>query len=436
VSDFGQATHEEEHRFLEIAGFKTNNKFNKYCKDLAEVFAFREHWYKNRQKLPYEIDGIVVQINNNDLFKKLGVVGKAPRAAIAYKFPLKQTTTIVEDIQVQVGRTGALTPVAVLTPVEVGGVLISRATLHNDDEIRRLGLKIGDSVVVGRAGDVIPDIIKVLPELRTGREKDFHMPKSCPMCGGAVLKKAGEVASRCANRDCFAVRERSLGHFVSRAAFNIDGLGPKIINHLLDVGLIRDAADIFDLKEGDLVPLERFAEKSAKNLVESVQSKKIISLPRFIYALGIRNVGEQTARALADNFGDFEKIKTAPLENLQTVMDIGPVVAESIYDWFANKKNLNLIDKFFAAGIEIESYQKPKGKLAGTTFVITGTLESMSRQEAKDRIRELGGAAAESVSKNTDYVVAGANPGSKKAMAQKLGVKILDEEEFKKIIKL
>lgn len=434
ATDFGQTNHHEEHVFLEAAGFKTNNKFSRYCKTLDEVFAFHEHWYKNREKLPYEIDGIVVTINDNAIYKKLGVVGKAPRGAIAYKFPLKQTTTIVEDVLVQVGRTGALTPVAVLKPVEVGGVMISRATLHNEDEIKRLGLKIGDTVVVGRAGDVIPDIMKVLPELRAGEEKNFHMPKFCPICGGPVTKKDSEAVWRCVNPDCFAIQERNLGHFVSRAAFNIDGLGPKIVEHLIDEGLIRDAADIFQLKEGDLVPLERFAEKSAKNLVEAIRSKKTVTLPRFIYALGIRNTGEQTARALADKFLNFKEISEASLEDLQAVPDIGPVVAESIHKWFAAVKNRELVEKLFDAGVEIEPYEKTGGRFEGMTFVVTGTLEAMSRQEAKDRIRELGGVAVESVSKNTDYVVVGANPGSKSDKAHKLGVKILDEKGFLKLL--
>jgi DNA ligase (NAD+) len=434
ISDHGQKTHAQEHKFLEIAGFKTNNKFSKYCKTIGDVFEFHEYWYKNRQNLPYEIDGIVVVINDDAIFNKLGVVGKAPRGAIAYKFPLKQATTIVEDILVQVGRTGALTPVAVLKPVEVGGVMISRATLHNEDEIRRLGLKVGDTVVVGRAGDVIPDIMKVLPELRTGKERDFEMPKTCPICGGKITKKEGEVVARCANLECFAIQEKNLDHFVSRAAFNIDGLGPKIIEHLLDVGLIRDAADIFQLKEGDLVPLERFAEKSAKNLVEAINSKKKITLPRFIYALGIRNVGEQTSRALSDNFGRWQKIVAASLEELQSVADIGPVVAESIYRWVVSRKNIKLTDKLFDAGVVIDPYQRTDGKLAGKVFVVTGTLETLSRQEAKDRIRDLGGAAVESVSKNTDYLVAGANPGSKYAKAEKLGVKIVGEKDFLKFI--
>jgi len=434
ASDYGQITHEQEHKFLEIAGLKTNNKFSKHCATLADVFSIHEYWYKNRTKLPYEIDGIVVTINDNAIFKKLGVVGKAPRGAVAYKFPLKQATTIVEDILVQVGRTGALTPVAVLKPVEVSGVMISRATLHNEDEIKRLGLKIGDTVVVGRAGDVIPDILKVLPELRTGREKNFKMPKTCPICGGSVAKKEGEVVWRCANLECFAIQKRQFSHFVSRQAFDIVGLGPKIVERLIDEGLARDPADIFWLKEGDLAPLERFGEKSAQNLIEAIQAKKWITLPRFIYALGIRNVGEQTARALADRFGDFEKVKNASLEDLQAVLDIGPVVAQSVHEWFVKPKNSKLVEKLFDAGVKIESYVKTSaGQLSGKTFVITGILESMSRQQAKDIIRVLGGMTSESVSKNTDYVVVGANPGSKLAKAQKLGVKVLTEKEFQNL---
>jgi DNA ligase (NAD+) len=435
VSDLGQATHQDEHMFLDAAGFKTNNRFSKYCKDIDEVFTFHEYWYKNRQKLPYEIDGIVVTINNSAIFKKLGVVGKAPRGAIAYKFPLKQATTIVDDIQVQVGRTGALTPVAILKPVQVAGVMISRATLHNEDEIRRLGLKIGDTVVVGRAGDVIPDILKVLPELRTGQEREFKMPKTCPICGGRVIKKEGEVVWRCANLDCFAIQERYIAHFVSRGAFDIVGLGPKIIEHLIDVGLIRDAADLFMLKVGDVEPLERFAEKSAANLIASINAKKKISLPRFIYALGIRNVGEGTARALADKFADFEKMRKAELEVLRSVEDIGPVVAESINTWFGNPKNEKFLEKLFAAGIKIGPYKKlASAKLAGVSFVLTGTMSGMSRELAKERIRDLGGSASESVSKNTDYVVAGDNPGSKEKKAKTLGVKIIGEKEFLKMI--
>ncbi|HOX29849.1 MAG TPA: NAD-dependent DNA ligase LigA [Candidatus Paceibacterota bacterium] len=435
VSDLGQATHYEEHRILEILGFKTNNKYSKYCRNLDEVFNFHGYWYKNREKLPYEIDGIVVRINSNAIFKKLGTVGKAPRGAIAYKFPLKQTTTVVEDILVQVGRTGALTPVAVLKPVEVGGVVITRATLHNEDEIKRLGLMIGDTVVVGRAGDVIPDIIKVLPELRSNDAKKFLMPRSCPVCGAKVAKPDGEVVWRCLNPECFAVQERYFSYFFSDKGFDVQGLGPKIIEKLMEEGLMRDPADLFLLKEGDLAPLQRFAEKSAKKLVESVQAKKIITLPRFLNALGIRQVGEETSLALARRFGGITEIKKASLEELQNVEDIGPKVAESIYGWFREKKNLTFIAKLQEIGIRIEAAKIARNpKIGGKAFVFTGSLASLERQKAKESVRARGGSVSESVSKKTDYVVAGENPGSKYDKAKKLGVKTIDEKEFLKLL--
>ena len=434
ITDFGQKTHQEAHKILKALGFKTNNKYNKYCKNLTEVFEYHDFWQKNRGKLPFEIDGVVVTINRNEIFEKLGVVGKAPRGAIAFKFPLKQSETIVEDIKIQVGRTGSLTPVAILKPVEVGGVTISRATLHNEDEIKRLGVKIGDTVIVGRAGDVIPDIIKVLPELRTGKEKEFKMPKKCPVCGTKIIRPEGEVVSRCPNPKCPAKQRRYFYFFVN--AFNIIGLGPKIVDRLLDEGLISDAADLFLLKEGDLLPLERFAEKSAQNLVQAIQSKKRISLPNFIYALGIRNVGEETAQDLAEYFGSIEKLKKASLEELQKVMDIGPVVARSIYDWFREKKNLEFLEKIKKVGVEVFEEKKPKRQpLGGKTFVLTGALETMSREAAKEKIRLLGGEISESVSKKTDYVVVGKEPGSKLERAKKLGVKTINEPEFLKLIR-
>jgi DNA ligase (NAD+) len=435
ISDLGQKTHEEKHKILHALGFKTNNKYSKYCKNLNEVFDFHDFWYKNREKLPYEIDGVVVQINNIEIFEKLGVVGKAPRAAIAYKFPLKQSETIVEDIKIQVGRTGALTPVAYLKPVEVGGVTITRATLHNEDEIKRLGVKIGDTVIVGRAGDVIPDVIQVLPELRTGKEKEFHFPKSCPVCGTKLVKPVGEAIWRCPNPKCPAKQRRYFYFFVN--AFDIVGLGPKIIDRLLDEALISDPADLFLLKEGDILPLERFAEKSAKNLISAIQSKKKIILPRFIYALGIRNVGEETAQDLAEYFGSIEKLEKASLEELQKIMDVGLVVARSIYEFFQEKRNLKFIEKLKKAGVKIQypiskiQYLKLKGK----TFVLTGGLETMTREEAKEKIRLLGGEISETVSKKTDYVIVGKEPGSKFDQANQLGIKMLNEQEFLKLLK-
>ena len=320
--DLGQKTHEDKHKILKDLGFKTN-KHNKYCKSLNEVLHFREYWKKEREKLDYEIDGVVVLVNNNEIFEKLGVVGKAPRAGIAYKFPQAEATTQVLDIKVQVGRTGAMTPVAVLEPVQVTGITITRATLHNEDEIKRLGLKIGDTVIVGRAGDVIPDIIKVLPELRTGKEKNFKMPAHCPSCGTKLEKLETEVLLRCPNPKCFAKQRRNFYHFVSRTAFNIDGLGPKIIDRLFDEGLVNDPSDLFDLKEEDVKVLERFAEKSAENLIKSIKEKTEVTLARFIYALGIRNVGEETAIDLAKYFGTIKKVAEAKLEDFESILDIG-----------------------------------------------------------------------------------------------------------------
>ncbi len=435
LTDFGQVTHEDKHKILKDLGFKTN-KHNKYCKSLKEVLEFREYWIKERKKLDYEIDGVVVIINNNEIFEKLGVVGKAPRGAIAYKFPQAQSTTKVLDIKIQVGRTGAMTPVAVLEPVQVTGITITRATLHNEDEIKRLGIKIGDTVIVGRAGDVIPDIIKVLPELRTGHEKNFKMPANCPSCGAKLEKSETEVLLRCPNSKCIAKQRRNFYHFVSRTAFNIDGLGPKIIDRLFDEGLVNDPSDLFDLKESDVKSLERFAEKSAENLIKSIQDKKEITLAKFIYALGIRNAGEETAIDLAKHFGSLKKIREAQLEDFDSIKDVGPVVSKSIYEWFQDKSNLKFIDKLEnKIKIESEKSSQSSEKLSGKSFVITGSLESMSRDEAKAKIRELGGDVSESVSLKTGYVVVGSEPGSKADKAKKLGVKTLDEQEFLKLIK-
>ena len=448
LNNFGQQTHEEKHKILKALGFKTN-KNNKYCKSLNEVLHFREYWIEKREKLDYEIDGVVVIVNNDEIFEKLGVVGKAPRAAIAYKFPQAEATTKVLDVKVQVGRTGAITPVAVLESVQVTGITISRATLHNEDEIKRLGLKIGDTVIVGRAGDVIPDIIKVLPELRTGHERNFKMPEICPSCGTKLVKGEGEVPRspkatgtpvkrlgallRCPNQKCFARQRRNFYHFVSRTAFNMDGLGPKIIDRLLDEGLVQTPADLFDLKEGDILPLERFAEKSAENLIKSIQEKREIALSKFIYALGIRNVGEETAIDLAKYFGSIKKIRMANLEDFDKISDIGPVVSKSIYQWFQNKDNLNFLDKL-EKQVKIESQKVKSQKLKGLSFVLTGSLESMSRDEAKAKIRDLGGDISESVSKNTNYVIVGSDSGSKADKAKELGIKRINEQEFLKLI--
>jgi DNA ligase (NAD+) len=418
ITDLGQETHEQEHKIIQALGFKTNNKYSKYCKTLEEVIEFRKYWLRHREKLPYEIDGVVVQINNNKIFQKLGVVGKAPRGAIAFKFPLKQATTILKDVVFQVGRTGAVTPVAILEPAEVGGVKITRATLHNEDQIKKLGVKIGDTVVVGRAGDVIPEVVQALPELRTGKEKDIIFPKTCPVCGQKLEKPSGEAIWRCKNLKCPAKERRHFYHFVR--SFDIVGLGPKVIDRLLDEELIQDPADLFTLKEGDLVTLERFAEKSAKNLVEAIQSRKKIELWRFIFALGIRNVGEKTAQDLARYFGNLKKLMGAPLGELEAIPDVGPIVAESIYKFFRDQKNLKFIEKLKKVGVEIiEEKKRKREPLKGLVFVFTGTLESMTRDEAKRKVVELGGEVASSVSKRVNIVVVGKKPGSKLEKAKK-----------------
>jgi len=435
ISGAQTKTHAERHNELKKLGFKTNTH-NEYCKNLEEVFHFYEHVQKIREKLAYEIDGVVVIINNNALFEKLGVVGKTPRGAIAFKFAQSQATTIIEDIKIQVGRTGAMTPVAVLKPVQISGITITRATLHNEDEIRRLDVKIGDTVIVGRAGDVIPDIIKVLPELRTGKEKAFKMPAHCPSCGTKLERSETEALWRCPNVKCFARSRRSFYHFVSRPAFNIDGLGPKIIDRLLDEGLAQDPADIFSLKEGDLAQLERFGEKSAENIVAAIQEKKEINLARFIYALGIRNIGSETAVDIAEHFGSLEKLRAAKLEEFDVIANIGPIVAKSVYEWFQDKGNIKFLDKLLKVGVKIKNPpKKEKGKLAGQTFVFTGTLDLIERESAKEKVRALGGQVSESVSAKTSFVVVGSEPGSKAEKAKKLGVKILNEKEFLDMVK-
>jgi DNA ligase (NAD+) len=433
VTDLGQKTHDEEHRILKILGFKTNNKHNRLCKNMDEVFEFYAYWQKNREKLPYEIDGLVISINSNEVFDKLGVAGKAPRGAIALKFPLKQSTTIVEDIKIQVGRTGAMTPVAVLKPVEINGVTVSRATLHNDQEIERLGLKIGDTVVVGRAGDVIPEVMKVFPELRTGKEKSFKMPVICPSCETKLVKTENEVVWRCPNSNCFSRKIGWFKHFVSRSAFSIDGLGPKIIEKFIEEGLLLDPSDLFELKEGDILPLERFADKSAKKIVLNIQNKKEVSFSRFIYSLGIRNVGLKTSFDLAATFKSIEEIEKTTIEELENISDVGPIVAQSIYDWFQLKENRDFLKRLKERGVKY-FIEKRGGKLLNKKFVITGTLEKMSRDIAKEKIVSLGGEVSDSVSKNIDYLVSGENHGSKYDKAKALGVKILKEAEFLKMI--
>lgn len=428
-------THEEVLNTLKKLGFKVTSNWRK-IKKINEAEKIFEYWEKHRPDLPFEIDGLVIKVNDLDWQKRLGRTAKHIRWAVAYKFQAEQATTVVESIGVQVGRTGVLTPVAHLRPVQLAGTTVKRATLHNQDEIDRLDIRIGDTVVLQKAGDIIPDIVEVLPKMRTGKERKFQMPKACPICASPIVRKPGEVAHYCSNKSCFAQQQEGLTHFVSRRAFDIDGLGPKILDQLQKADLIEDAADIFTLKEDDLKPLERFAEKSAANLISSIEKSKNIDLAKFIYALGIRHVGEETAITLADYFGSLGAIEKAGLEELETIEDVGPKVAESIHDWFENNKNKKFLIELQELGVKIiNPTAKNSNRLAGQTFVLTGELESFTRDEAKDRVRALGGNVSSSVSKKTDYVVAGADPGSKYDKAEELGVKIIGEKEFLELVK-
>ncbi len=443
--------HDQELKLANLLGFKTL-KQNKVCKSIGEVEEFHESWDVSRGKLPFECDGLVVKVNDMSLWSILGVVGKGPRFMMAYKFTAEQVTTKVIDVLWQVGRTGVLTPIASVLPAKVGGVVVSHATLHNMDEIERLGLKIGDTVILERAGDVIPKIVEVLPKLRDGREKEISSPKSCPICGSSVEKIKGEVAYKCTNNDCFAVNFRKLCHWTSKGAMDIEGLGPKIIEQLMNEGLVGDISDFYTLKIGDLLSLDRFAEKKAENLINSVSEKKEVDLARFIYGLGIHHVGEETALLLAklvksqeskaesiNDLGNyFKNLKIGKLENLS---DIGPVVAKSIKNWFNNVENETLLKKLEEnANLKINDLSERGNKgeekriLEQKSVVLTGKLFRLTREEAKGKIRELGGKISSTVSKKTDFVVAGKEPGSKYQKAEKLGVKIVSEEDFIKMI--
>lgn len=433
IGDLGTTTHEQAHEMMTLLGIPTN-ELNRLCTDLDEVEKFTLEVGKKRDKLPYQIDGIVVNVNDDKLFESLGVVGKTPRGSVAWKYAAEQGTTVVREIQVSVGRTGALTPVAVMDPVQLAGTTVTHASLHNEDEIKRLGLKIGDTVIVEKAGDIIPKVIEVLPRLRTGKEKTFHMPKKCPMCGSAVSRREGEVATVCTNPRCFAQELAKLLHFVGRATFDIRGIGDKIAEQLLQQGLVHEPADLFALTPGDFLGLEGFAEVSANKLAKEIQAHRTVPLDRFINALGIRHVGEETARDLAEAFGSIHELRKASLEELMAVEGIGDVVAQSVASYFHDSHEAPRLERLLKL-IEVETVKRrAPGKLSGTSWVITGSLDSMSREEAKEKIRAFGGDVSENVSKKTSFLVVGAEPGSKYDKAKKLGVTILEEKEFLKKI--
>ena len=431
VLEEGLPTHQAEHQRAAELGIKVGRQ-DRAVKNLAGVVAYWQEMEAKRDTLPFQIDGVVVTVNDRKAFRRLGVVGKAARGNVAFKFAPEQVTTKVRDIRVNVGRTGAVTPFAVMEPVRVAGTTVSMATLHNEDEVKRKDIRIGDTVILQKAGDIIPEVVQSLPKLRTGSEKLFRMPKSCPNCGTRLIRKEGEAVTRCPNPHCFALEAGRLEHFVSKDAFDIDGVGEKLVHQLLYEHIVRDPADLFTLQAGDLEPLEKFAEKKASRVIEGIAAAKEITLGRFIYALGIRHVGLQTALDLAEDLGSFEAFRTADAARLQQVDGVGQVVAEAIADWLGQKTNQQLLDRLRQAGVRFIR-ERRSDELAGQSFVITGTLDEMSREEAQQLIRRRGGKATNAVSKETSYLVAGANPGSKLAKAEKLGVKVISEAQLRKL---
>jgi DNA ligase (NAD+) len=428
-------SHWEALESLVHMGFKVNPQ-RRVCKDVDAVLAFCSSWEARREELPYEIDGVVVKVDSIAQQQRLGFTAKAPRWAIAYKYPARQAVTTIEGIEVQVGRTGALTPVAYLKPVEVSGVTVSRATLHNEDEIERLGLQIGDDVVIERSGDVIPKVVRV--NAQGSYRKPFRMPSKCPVCGGAVVREEGEAASRCINTNCSARLKESLLHFASRGVMNIDGVGDVLVDQLVDRGMVESVADLYDLTVDKLMSLERMGSKSAGNILKNIEASKKNSLPRLLTALGIRFVGERTAVFLAEAFGSMQAIGDAGIEELQQAEEVGPKVAESVFRFFREPRNQELVDRLRAAGLQFTyASTRPKGgPLKGLTFVLTGTLPNLSREDAKKLIETAGGKVAGSVSKKTNYVVAGEDAGSKLSKAQELGIPVVTEEELLDLIKV
>jgi len=468
------ATHWGSLQVLREMGFKVNSNTRRLS-TVEEVVDYCSVWAEGRDELDYEIDGIVVKVNSLAQQTELGATTKAPRWAISYKFPARQATSKIEDIIVQVGRTGALTPVAVLSPTPLSGTVISRATLHNEDEIRRKDIRIGDTVLIERAGDVIPAVVMVVREKRTGQEKEFQMPDRCPVCGSDVFRPENEAVTRCTNPACPAQIKENLHHFASRNAMNIDGLGPSVIDQLVEKDLVKDAADLYFLKKGELAALERMGDKSAQNLIDAIENSKTNSLARFIFALGIRHVGVRAAEILAEHYSSIDALAEAKADELKGIHEIGPRIAESVAQFFQQGEDRDMRfgrtptvfssirskdplfrsprfptdsprispfskmkGKFRLAGVRMSEEARERGSegasLQGKTFVLTGSLQNMTRNEASEAIKEAGGRVASSVSKNTDYVVVGESPGSKYDRAKKLGITILTEEEFIRLI--
>jgi DNA ligase (NAD+) len=420
---------------LQAAGFKVN-PHRQLVKNMEGVWAFISEWEAKRDSLPYEIDGIVIKVDRRSLQEELGYTGKAPRWAIAYKYAARGGITRIEDIIVQVGRTGKLTPVAMLKPVPIGGTTVSRATLHNMDEIERLGVKIGDWVEVQRGGDVIPKVVRVVDDRDHPRGTgEFHMPEKCPVCGGHVVRTPGEADHRCVNANCPAKLRETILHFAARSVMNIDGMGDALVNQLTERGLVKNVADIYRLTKSDLLQLERMGDKSAQNVLEQIEASKRLPLERVIYGLGIRFVGERTAGFLAEHFGSLDAIMNADESELQEVNEVGPRIAQSIVEFFQEPRNRQLIEELRQAGLAFTGRKRQRGsRLAGKTFVLTGTLSRYSRDQAKKMIEDAGGKVSGSVSKKTDYVVAGADAGSKLDKAKALNVKVIREAEMEELL--
>jgi DNA ligase (NAD+) len=430
-------THWEALDWMEAAGFRVN-PFRERCTSIAAVIDFCNKMESKRDELDYEIDGLVVKVNSTTLQDEFGTTAKAPRWAVAYKYPARQATTRVFSIVVQVGRTGALTPVANLEPVLLAGTTVSRATLHNADEVKRLGVRIGDWVLIEKGGEVIPKVLKVIESKRTGNEKQFRMPRKCPVCGGEISKVEGEVVSRCIAADCPAQLKGRLLHFASRRAMRIEGLGESLVDQLVQKGMLRDFGDLYNLTLSDVAGLERMAKKSASNLLSQIEASKSRDLSNLVYALGIRHVGDRTAGLLARHFGSLEALGKASVEELDEIPEIGLTVAESVRDWFDDKGNAELCERLHAAGVQTtivrSAGHKLDEKFVNKQFVLTGTLSSLTRDEAKALIEARGGRVLSSVSKKTDYVIAGEEAGSKLEKARGLGVTVLDEAAFKKML--
>lgn len=446
VTDLGQKTHREKHLILEALGFKAYNTINMVCNGVKDVFDFYDEILKKRDKLGFEIDGIVVQANDINIFETLGLIGKGPRAGIAFKFPPIEGVTKVLDIKLQVGRTGVLTPVAFLAPIRIGGAKVSRSTLHNKEEIKRLDLKIGDTVIITRSGDVIPKVLKVLTSLRTGKEKEFKMPENCPLCNSKLVEDASGILVRCENRKCPGRNECSLSHFVSKNAFDIKGLGDKILKKLIEECLIVEAFDIFNLEIGDLKVLDRFADRSSQNVILSIEKAKKISLNKFLFALGIPNIGKESAEVLKKRITKEGEVKNPDevlklalklkKEDFNDLPDFGEKMSECVFEYFNLESTKHLFNKLTEYGVVILNDKKiVNQKLKDLSFLFTGTLDSMSRAEASERVKERGGTIKETVVKDLSYLVVGVEPGSKINKAKELGVKILNEEEFLKMIK-